>query len=357
LPSSTSEYAAAGTPRSSLPHRLHRGAGAREALRSISAAALAALVLAASVAHAQPAPPVAWPQKSVRLISPFNPGGAIDVLNRVLAEKLAARIGQPVVVEAIPGANTIKGAEALAHAPADGHTFMITTMSTTVNNIALYPKLPYDPAKDFAPVTQLSYGSVLLVAPADAPYDDVKGFIAWSKQQNRPVTFGSWGVGSSAHLYGEILRRDHGLDLNHVPYKGEVPAIVDVINKSLDVTFASPVGAKPQIAAGKIKPIGMTGPRRSVAMPDVATFSEQGAGGLDLAVWVGVYMPAGTPRSVLERLRDELVAVVKLPDVTQKMTDQGQTPIVNSPDEFAKAYQADLPKWEALIRASGAKVE
>ena len=298
-----------------------------------------------------------WPNRTIKLISPFNPGGAIDVLNRVLAEKLAARIGQPVIVEAVPGANTIKGAEALAHAPADGYAFMITTMSTTVNNVVLYPKLPYEPGRDFMPVTQLSLGSVLLVAPVDAPYSDVKGFIAWAKAQDRPISFGSWGIGSSAHLYGEVLRRDHGVNLSHVPYKGEVPAIVDVINRSLDVTFASPVGSKPQIAAGKIKPIAMTGPRRSVAMPELATFAEQGAAGMDLAVWVGVYVPAGTPRSIVERLQQELSAIVKLSDVAQRMTEQGQTPIVNTPEEFARAYQVDFPKWEALIKASGAKPE
>jgi tripartite-type tricarboxylate transporter receptor subunit TctC len=321
---------------------------------------LSAFLLAAGATVAVQAwsqQPAAWPTKTVRLISPFNPGGAIDVLNRLIAEKLAPRLGAPVIVEAVPGANTIKGAEALAQARGDSHVFMITTMSTTVNNVALYPKLPYDVARDFVPITQLSYGTVLLVAPADAPFDDVKGFVAWARARGRPVTFGSWGIGSSAHLYGEVLKRDHGLEMSHVPYKGEVPAIVDVINKSLDVTFASPVGAKPQIAAGKIKPIGMTGPRRSVAMPELATFAEQGIAGMDLAVWVGAYAPAGTPRAVVDRLRDELAAVVSLPDIAQKMTDQGQTPIVNTPEEFAKAYQSDFPKWESLIKASGAKPE
>ena len=321
---------------------------------TVAAILVSLFALGAGFASAQQGP---WPNRPVKLISPFNPGGAIDVLNRVLAEKLAARIGQPVVVEAVPGANTIKGAEALAHASADGYAFMITTMSTTVNNVVLYPKLPYEPARDFAPITQLSLGSVLLVAPADAPYNDVKGFIAWAKAQLRPISFGSWGIGSSAHLYGEVLRREHGVNLSHVPYKGEVPAIVDVINKSLDVTFASPVGAKPQIAAGKIKPIAMAGPRRSVAMPELATFAEQGASGMDLAVWVGVYAPANTPRPVVERLQQELAAIVKLPDVAQRMTEQGQTPIVNTPEEFANAYRADFPKWEALIKASGAKPE
>jgi tripartite-type tricarboxylate transporter receptor subunit TctC len=326
--------------------------------RRLLALAVAAVGCAgAEQLGAQPASAGAWPQKPLRLISPFNPGGAIDVLNRVLAEKLAERLGQPVVVEAIPGANTIKGAEALARAPADGYTFMITTMSTTVNNVVLYSKLPYDPAKDFAPITQLSLGSVLLVAAAQAPFDDVKGFLAWARGRVHPVTYGSWGVGSSGHLYGEVLKRDHGLDLSHVPYKGEVPAIVDVINGSLDVTFASPVGAKPQIAAGKIKPIGMTGPRRSVAMPDVPTFAEQGVAGMDLAVWVGVYAPAGTPRGVIERLQQELATIVRMPDVAQKMTDQGQTPIASTPEDFARAYRTDFPKWEALIKASGAKAE
>jgi tripartite-type tricarboxylate transporter receptor subunit TctC len=315
---------------------------------------LAVIAFGSGVAAAQQG---AWPNRTVKLISPFNPGGAIDVLNRVIAERLAARLGQPVVVEAVPGANTIRGAEALAHAPGDGYTFMITTMSTTVNNVVLYAKLPYEPAKDFTPITQLSLGSVLLVAPADAPYSDVRGFINWAKAQDRPISFGSWGIGSSAHLYGEVLRRDHGVNFSHVPYKGEVPAIVDVINKSLDVTFASPVGAKPQIAAGKIKPIAMTGPRRSVAMPDLATFAEQGAVGMDLAVWVGAYAPANTPRPIVERLQQELAAIVKLPDVAQRMTEQGQTAIANTPEEFATAYQADFPKWEALIKASGAKPE
>ena len=229
-----------------------------------------------------------WPSRPIRLVSPFNPGGAIDVLNRVIAEKLSARLGQQVFVDAIPGANTIKGAEAVAHAAPDGYTFMITTMSTHVNNTVLFNKMPFDPAKDFTPITQVSLGSVLLVAPGNAPYSDLKGFVAWAKQQNRPISYGSWGVGSSAHIYGGLLARDHGVSLNHVPYKGEMPAITDVIGGNLDVTFASPVGAKPQVAAGKLKALAMAGPMRSAAMPEVATFEEQGFKGLELPVWVAL---------------------------------------------------------------------
>jgi|SRR5579862_3066241 len=298
-----------------------------------------------------------YPNKPIHLITPFNAGGAIDVLTRVIAERLQARLGQPVVVEAIPGANTIIGTQALLKGAPDGYTLMVTTMSTTVNNPVMYAKLPYDPVRDLAPVTQLSYGSVLLVGPANAPYNDAKGFIEWAKAQNRPINYGSWGVGSSGHLYGQILQRDYGVKLNHIPYKGDVPAIVDVQNGNLDVTFASPTSAKPRIAANAIKPIAMTGPMRSVAMPELATFGEQGVKGLELAIWVGVYMPGGTPKAVRERLQRELRVIINEPEVTKRMYEQGQVPIGNTPDEFMANYLADAPKWAELIRASGAKAE
>ena len=298
-----------------------------------------------------------FPSKPMRLITPFQPGGAIDVLTRTIGERLSKRLGQPVVVYAIPGANTIIGTQALIKAPADGHTFMITTMSTTVNNPVMYTKLPYDVSKDLAPITQLSFGSVLLVAPGSAPYKDVRGFIDWAKAQNRPISYGSWGIGSSGHLYGQILKRDYGVNLNHVPYKGDVLAIVDVRNGNLDVSFSSPTSAKPQVAGGQIKAIGMTGPRRSESMPDLSTFGEQGVAGFELPVWVGVYAPAGTPKPVVERLQRELKLVIAEPDITKRMLDQGQAPIVNTPEEFSANYRSDFPKWEALIKASGAKVE
>ncbi len=320
---------------------------------SLVAIGAAALPLAAAAQTAAPA----WPTKPIRLVSPFNPGGAIDVLNRIIAEKLSLRLGQQVFVDAIPGANTIKGADVVAKAPADGYTFMITTMSTHVNNTVLFAKLPFDPVKDFAPITQVSLGSVLLCAPASAPYSDLKGFVAWAKTQKRPVTYGSWGVGSSANVYGEILAKDHGVSLTHVPYKGEQPAIADVIGGNLDVTFASPVGAKPQVQSGRLKAIGMTGPARSAAMPDVPTFAEQGFKGFELPIWVAAYAPAGTPKAIIDRLQKEIAAVIHLPDVLPKMIEQGQTPLGNTPEEFAAAFAKDAPTWIGYIKASGAKPE
>jgi tripartite-type tricarboxylate transporter receptor subunit TctC len=313
-------------------------------------AAIAMMAVLVSPAALAQAP---WPAKPIRLVSPFNPGGAIDVLNRVIAEKLGARLGQQVVVDTISGANTIKGADVVAHAPADGYTFMITTMSTHVNNTVLFAKLPFDPVKDFTPITQVSLGSVLLAAPGGAPYSDMKGFVAWARQQNRPISYGSWGIGSSAHVYGELLARNHGLTMTHVPYKGEMAAVTDVLGGVLDVTFASPVGTKPQVAAGKLKALGMTGPRRSAAMPELATFEEQGFKGLELPVWVAAYAPGGTPKPIVDRLQREIAAIIRLPEVAAKLIDQGQTPLGNTPDEFAAAFAVDAPRWITLIRESG----
>ena len=298
-----------------------------------------------------------FPSKPVRLVTPFNPGGAIDIYSRLIAEPLGRRLGQNVIVEAIAGANTIVGTQAVVRATPDGHTFMITTMSTTVNNRILYSKtLAYDPDKDLAPITQLSYGTVLFVGPAAAPYKDLKEFIAWAKTKER-VTYGSWGIASWGHLAGQILKRDLGLNLEHVPYKGDVPAITDVQNGGLDTTFASPTSAKPRIASGAIKPIAMTGPMRSASMPDLPTFTEQGVPNVDLAIWVGAYAPAGTPRPIIDRLQRELKDVINLPEVREKMIAQGQTPVGNTPEEFMANVRADYPKWDALIKASGATVE
>jgi len=322
------------------------------ALRRIACGLAAALMCAAAAAQTGD-----YPNRPLKLITPFTAGGAIDVLCRVIGERLAQRLGQNVVVESIPGANTIVGAQALVRAAPDGYTFMITTMSTALNNRILYSKLSYDPEKDLAPITQLSYGTVLLVGPASAPYKDLQGFIDWARAQKRPLSYGSWGIASWGHLAGEILKREAGLELTHVPYKGEVLAVTDVRNGSLDVTFTSPISAKPLIAAGAIKAIAMTGPQRSASMPDLPTFTEQGVRNVDLPVWVGVYAPAGTPRPILERLRSELKAVVAQPDVVEKMTAQGQTPIVNTAEEFMANYRLEYPRWDALIKASGAKIE
>jgi len=314
---------------------------------------IVALVLFATAAHAQDK----WPSRPIRLISTSVAGGNIDVMCRIIAERLSTRLGQPVVIDNRPGAATVLGTAEAAKAPPDGYTFLITIMSSMVGNRVLRKNLPYDPVRDFEPVTQISTGNVLLIGPANAAYRDLKGFVEWAKKLGRPVSYGSIGVGTSLHLFGVILEKEYGVPLNHVPYKGEVQATNDVMNGSLDVAWVSILVAKPLAAAGKIQALAITGPKRFSAWPELATFAEQGFPGFEMPVWGGAYLPAGTPRPIVERLSREIVEVLHTPEVSDKLIAMGQVPIGNTPEEFAENYRRDFPRWEALIKASGAQVE
>jgi tripartite-type tricarboxylate transporter receptor subunit TctC len=305
------------------------------------------------LAHAQNT----WPSRPIRLISTSVAGGNIDIMCRIIAEKLSVRLGQPVVVDNRPGAATVLGTAEAAKASPDGYTFLITIMSSMVGNRVLRTNLPYDPVKDFEPVTQVSTGSVLLVGPASAPYRDLKGFVEWAQKLGRPVSYGSIGVGTSLHLFGVILEKEYGVPLNHVPYKGEVQATNDVMNGTLDVAWVSILVTKPLVAAGRIRALAITGPKRFVAMPELPTFAEQGFPGFEMPVWGGAYLPAGTPKPIVERLSREIVEVLRMPEVSERLVAMGQLPIGNTPEEFAENYRRDFPRWEALIKASGAKVE
>jgi tripartite-type tricarboxylate transporter receptor subunit TctC len=320
--------------------------------RTIVGAALSAPLLA-SAARAESA----WPTKPVRIVVPFNPGGAIDALVRVIADGLTARLGQQVLVDPKPGANTIVGAEIVARAPPDGYTFLITTNSTHTNNPTLYAKLPFDPAKDLIPVSLVSLGTILVLVKADAPFSDLRGMAAWVKALGRPATYGSWGIGSSGHLYGLMFEQALGGHYSHVPYRGDVPALQDVGNGTLDITWASPTSAKSQIDANRVKPLAVAGSKRSASMPELSTFAEQLVAGFDLSLFVAAYAPAGTPAEIVDRLSREIKAVIGQPDVAEKMIAQGQTPVGSTPKELADVLARETPIWADLIRQSGAKVE
>lgn len=320
--------------------------------RSLVGAALSAPFLG-SAGWAQGA----WPTKPVRIVVPFNPGGAIDALVRVIADGLTTKLGQQVLVDPKPGANTIVGADIVAKAPPDGYTFLITTNSTHTNNPTLYAKLPFDPAKDLIPVSLISLGTILVLVKADAPFSDLRGMAAWVKGLGRPATYGSWGIGSSAHLYGLMFEKSLGGLYSHVPYRGDVPALQDVANGTLDITWASPTSAKPQIAAGRVKPLAVAGAKRSASMPELGTFAEQLIAGFDLSLFVAAYAPAGTPPDIVNRLQREIKAVIGEPAVAEKMIAQGQTPIGSTPAELAAVLTRETPIWADLITQSGAKVE
>jgi len=321
--------------------------------RATRRAVLAAAFAAPLVARAE----TTWPGKPVHIVVPFNPGGPIDALARVIADGLSQRFGQHVLVDPKPGANTIVGSEIVARASPDGYTFLITTNSTHTNNPSLYARLPFDPAKDLIAVSLISLGTILVAVKAAVPFSDLRGLAAWVKGLGRPATYGSWGIGSSAHLYGLMFEKALGGQYNHVPYRGDVPALQDVANGTLDITWASPASAKPQIDAGRVKAIAAAGSKRSAAMPELSTFAEQLIAGFDLNLFVAAYAPAGTPAEIVGRLQREIKAVVSQPDVAAKLTAQGQTPVGSTPRELADVLARETPIWAELIQRSGAKVE
>jgi tripartite-type tricarboxylate transporter receptor subunit TctC len=298
-----------------------------------------------------------WPNKPVRIVVPFAPGGAIDALVRVIGDALTARLGQQVLVDPKPGANTILGSDIVAKAAPDGYTFLITTNSTHTNNPTLYARLPFDPARDLIPVSLLSLGTILIAAKADAPFSDLKGMGAWVKGLGRPATYGSWGIGSSGHLYGLMLGPALGGQYSHVPYRGDVQALQDVGNGTLDLTWASPVSAKTQVAGGHVRVIAAAGAERSASMPELSTFSEQGVPGFDLNLFVGAYAPTGTPPEIVGRLQQEIKIAIALPAIADKMIAQGQTPVGSTPGELTQVLKRETPIWAQLIKQSGAKVE
>lgn len=299
-----------------------------------------------------------FPAKPVRLVSWSPPGGTVDVLARMLAEKLARRWGQPVLVENKPGASGIIASDYVAKAAPDGHTLLITLTTTHVNLPLMRTDLPYQPVRDFAPVSLLALGSVVLIVSAGHPANSVPELIEWIRR-NRPngVSYGTWGVGTSSHLFGELLKLQSGLALNHVPYKGDGLALMDVVNGSLAYSFAGGTTGRTQATAGKVKVLGLTGPRRLKALPGVSTFAEQGMQGYDLAGWIGCFAPARTPRAVVWKISADMVNALQSPDVLERLDNAAMGVVGSNPDEFAQLNQREYPRWAELIRASGATAE
>ena len=313
-----------------------------------------AAAMAAGPLLAQPAP--AFPTKAVRIVPFGTAGGPIDVLARVYGEKLSQRWGQPVVVDAKAGASGIIAADFVAKSEPDGHTVFMTLPLTHVNNAILMPRLPYDPVKDFAPLSMLATGGPMLVARASAPFNNLREFVEWAKKRER-TTYGTWGNGSSAHLFGELLTRQTGAQLVHVPYKAEAAAHNDLFGESLDVSWANPSTARGHTQAGKMKVLGIAGTRRVSTMPDVPTFAEQGFKGFDVDSWIGVYAPAKTPPAVVEAWTTALREITAMPDVRARLTAFGFEPLGNTPAQFMQVYRADYPRVAELIKAAGVTPE
>jgi len=315
------------------------------------------LALAASPLLAQaPAAPAAFPSKVIRIVPFGTAGGPIDTLARAYADKLQQRWGQSVIVDAKPGASGIIAADFVAKAPADGSTVLFTLPLTHVNNAILQPKLPYDPVKDFQPLSMLATGGPMLVARANAPYSNMKEFVDYAKKQ-KSMSYGTWGNGSTAHLFGELLHRQTGANLVHAAYKAEAAAHNDLFGEVLDFAWANPSTARAHTQGGKMKVLGITGTGRVSIMPSVATFKEQGFNGFDIDSWIGVYAPAKTPQPVVDAWVTALRETTALPDVAARLTAFGFEPLGNTPAQFIERYKADYPRMAELIKAAGVTAE
>ena len=322
----------------------------RTALKTLASAPL---VLQALGARAQDA---AYPNKAIRVVPFGTAGGPIDNIARLYGERLTQRWGQPVVVDAKPGASGIVAADFVAKAPPDGYTLMLTLSLTHTTVPLLQKKVPYDALRDFQPLTQVATGGPMLIVPAANPAANLKEFVAWAKAKGR-VTYGTWGNGSAAHLSGELLKQQTGAPLEHVPYKGESVAHMDMFGGVLDCAWSNPATARGHIQAGKVRALGITGARRVGTVPNVPTFAEQGLDGFLLDSWVGFMAPARTPRPVVDKLVAALREITQSAEVRAKLLDLGFEPLGNTPEEFAAAQKAEIPQWAALIKSSGVTIE
>ena len=312
----------------------------------------AALALVATTTLAQ-----SWPQKPIRFVSPFAPGGGADITSRAIAPKLSAALGQQVIVDNRGGAGGMVGVEIVAKSPPDGYTLVLGTIGNLAINPSLYAKMPYDPIKDLAPITRAANALNVLVVHPSLPVKTVKEFIAFAKAHPNQLNYGSSGGGATDHLSGEVFNVLAGVKMVHIPYKGGAPAMLDLLSGNVQLVFSTVATAFGSIQAGKIRALGMTGNQRFELMPDIPTIAEAGLKGFEVNNWYGVFAPAGTPNEIITRLNMEIVKALAMPDVKKRMLDSGLIAISSSREELAAHMQAETKKWAKVIRDANIKVE
>lgn len=297
-----------------------------------------------------------YPAKPIRLVVPFAPGGATDILARAIGQKLSERLGQGVVIENKPGAGTTIGNDFVAKAPADGYTILFAPTPFAISQV-MYAKLPYDARKDFAPVTLLAVSPFILVAHPSLPANSVKELVALAKAKPASLSFCSAGNGTVPHLAGELFKFNAGIDITHIPYKGGGPAIVDLVAGQTQLMFATPVEVAQHVSSGRLKVLASTASQRLPAFPQIPTMQEAGYRDYDIRSWFGVFAPAGTPAEIVTRLAREFAAVVEAADIRERFAAQGADVLVMSHERFAQFVEADITRWASIVKASGAKVE
>jgi tripartite-type tricarboxylate transporter receptor subunit TctC len=298
-----------------------------------------------------------YPNRAVKLIVPFPPSGATDIVGRIIAAKLSERLGQSVVVDNKPGAGGSIGSDLAAKSPADGYTLLIATSSTHSIGPSLQ-KLPYDPIRDFAPITHVAnVPNVLVVSPTLAGVSSVKDLVALAKAKPGQLNFASSGVGTIVHLNGELFKMISGTDIVHVPYKGTALSIPDVASGNISMLFDSLASVMPHIKSGKVKPIAVNAQKRQGLLPDVPTLAESGMPQFDRYTWFGMFAPAGTPPEIVARVQREVVAALQAPDLLERFANVGAEPVGSTPEQFVERIRSDAARWSDVIRRAGVKVQ
>jgi tripartite-type tricarboxylate transporter receptor subunit TctC len=301
--------------------------------------------------------PPSYPSRPVRMIVPFPPGGATDILARVVGQKLTDSLGHQVVVDNRPGAGGTIGSRLMLDAVPDGYTILIATTSTHAIGPHLYAKPPYDPVNDFSAITGISSTPTVLMVSASLPARSVKELIALAKSKPGGLNFGSSGVGTQFHLSGELLKLLSGINLVHIPYKGTALVYPDLISGQVSLLFDTPSVALPFIKAERVRALGVTGAKRTPALPDVPTIAEAGVPGYNADLWFGLWGPAKLPREIAARLWQENVKLLKLADVRERLAGQAMDPVGSSPDEFAAFVRRENVQWAKVVKAAGVKAE
>jgi tripartite-type tricarboxylate transporter receptor subunit TctC len=318
------------------------------------AAAIATATLASAVAEA--AEP-SYPTKPVRMVIPFPAGGTTDILGRVAAQKLSEALGQQVVPDNRPGASGNIGTEQVAKAAPDGYMLLTAPGSTLTIHPSLYPKLGFDPLKDFAPVTILAGVPNLLVVHPSLPARNVKELIALAKSKPDGLNYASTGAGQSTHLSMELFKSMADVKIVHVPYKGSAPAVTDLLGGHVPMMFDNMPSALPHVKAGKLRALGVSTIKRSTTAPEVPTVAESGLPGFDVTVWFAVLAPAATPREIVDRLHRILVKALQAGDVRERLASQGAEPVGNTPEQFTAQMKADLAKWAKVVKAANIRLD
>jgi len=299
-----------------------------------------------------------WPaRQQIRFVVPYPPGGASDVTARLLGAKLTEALNQAVVVDNRPGANGIIALENVAKSDPDGYTLLMANLGPNAINAAIYSKLPFDPIKDFTPITLTTVVPLVVLVNPSLPIHSMGDLIAQAKAAPNQLSFASAGTGAANHLAGEMMKSMAGIQMLHVPYKGDTPSIQDVIAGNVSMMFPTLIGGMPLIDSGKLRPIAVTSIKRAPALPKLPTVAESGIPDFDAVSWGGVMGPAGMPPEIVQRLNAEIVKILKMPDVQEKLAGLGAQIVASSPDDFAKYLKAEIDKWGKVARESNIRLD